>query len=61
MRVIITAISATLVSTASAFAGMKPIVTNVPTLSEWGMIAMVGALGVIGAIVLRKRLAAKSA
>ncbi len=59
MRVIIASITAILVSSVSAFAGMKPIITNIPTLSEWGMIAMVGAIGVIGAIALRKRLATK--
>jgi IPTL-CTERM motif len=58
---IIAAISTTLFSSASAFAGiLNPRVTDIPTLSEWGMIAMVGALGVIGAIVLRKRLADKA-
>jgi len=59
MRVIIAAITATLVSSVSAFAGVVIMLpTPVPTLSEWGMIAMVGAIGVIGAIALRKRLAA---
>lgn len=59
MRVIIAAITGILVSTVSAFAGrveMK-VTEPIPTLSEWGLIAMVVALGVIGAIVLRKRLA----
>lgn len=29
--------------------------TNIPTLSEWGLIAMVGILGVAGFFVLRRR------
>ena len=33
---------------------------NVPTLGEWGMIAMFVVLGIIGALVLRKRLASQS-
>ena len=58
MRVIISALLATLVSTASAFAdGITT--TTIPTLSERGMIAMVCLLGVIGAIALRKRLISK--
>lgn len=28
---------------------------NVPTLSEWGLIAMAGALGIIGTMVIRRR------
>jgi hypothetical protein len=59
MRVIISALLATLLSTVSAFAGDPRQVTTIPTLSEWGMIAMVSALGVIGAIALRKRLTTK--
>jgi len=31
------------------------IVRNVPTLSEWGLIATAGLLGIIGFIVIRKR------
>jgi hypothetical protein len=30
-------------------------VTNVPTLSQWGMIATVAGLGLTGFIVLRRR------
>lgn len=32
-----------------------PVVTEVPTLSEWGVIAMAGVLGVVGFIVARRR------
>lgn len=34
--------------------------TAVPTISEWGMIAMAGVLGIIGIFVLRRRMAAQS-
>jgi len=30
-------------------------VTNVPTLSEWGLIAMAGVLGIVGFMVIRRR------
>jgi len=30
-------------------------VINVPTLSEWGLIAMTGILGIVGFMVMRKR------
>jgi hypothetical protein len=32
-----------------------PPPTNVPTLSEWGLIAMAGILGIIGFMVIRRR------
>lgn len=32
-------------------------ISNIPTLSEWGLIAMVAVMAVVGAIALRKRLA----
>ena len=32
-----------------------PIVTEVPTLSQWGLIAMVGILGIVGFMVMRRR------
>ena len=32
----------------------------IPTLSEWGLIAMAGILGLVGFIVLRRRLATQS-
>jgi hypothetical protein len=61
MRVIIAAIAGIMVSTASAFAGVEMVSTTtpVPTLSEWGLITMVCTLGIIGAIVLRRRLSSK--
>jgi len=31
------------------------IITDVPTLSEWGLIAMAGILGLVGFMVIRKR------
>ncbi len=33
----------------------EPVVTNVPTLSEWGLIAMAGILGLVGFMVIRRR------
>ena len=33
---------------------LSPI-TNVPTLSEWGLIAMAGVLGLVGFMVMRRR------
>lgn len=35
---------------------VQPIILSIPTLGEWGMIAMVAALGVVGFFALRKRL-----
>jgi len=32
-----------------------PIVSSIPTLSEWGLIAMAGVLGIVGFMVLRRR------
>jgi len=34
------------------------VAAGVPTLSEWGLIAMAGVLGIIGFIVIRRRKAA---
>jgi len=39
---------------------MDPIVAAVPTLSEWGLIAMVGILGIVGIVALHKRLSSQS-
>jgi len=33
-----------------------PSIFAIPTLSEWGLIAMVAVIGIAGAITLRKRL-----
>jgi len=35
-------------------------VETIPTLSEWGLIAMAGILGIVGFMVLRRRFAAQS-
>jgi len=35
--------------------GLPPLNVNVPTLSEWGLIAMAGILGIIGFMVIRRR------
>ena len=32
-----------------------PLPRNVPTLSEWGLIAMAGILGIVGFMVIRRR------
>jgi len=32
-----------------------PIMTNIPTLNEWGLIAMAGVLGIVGFMVMRRR------
>jgi len=32
-----------------------PLPRNVPTLSEWGLIAMAGILGLVGFMVIRRR------
>ncbi len=34
---------------------LPPTVTAVPTLSEWGLIAMAGILGIVGFMVIRRR------
>ena len=31
------------------------VITNVPTLSEWGLIAMAGILGIVGYLVMRRK------
>jgi len=38
-----------------AFEENCPFVTNVPTLSQWGLIAMAGILGIVGFMVIRRR------
>lgn len=32
-----------------------PIPTNVPTLSEWGLVAMAGILGIVGFMLIRRK------
>lgn len=53
-----------IISSAGAFAGADGMVlqrfAQIPTLGEWGMIAMVAALGVVGFFALRKRLSSES-
>lgn len=44
--------------TVSALARCEAGFFNIPTLSEWGLIAMAGVLGIIGFIVLKRRKAA---
>jgi len=45
-------------STVSGYAAVQPMVTvSVPTLSEWGLIALIVVIGIAGALVLRKRIA----
>ena len=39
---------------------MRPDLFNVPTLSEWGLIAMVCVLGIVGVIALRKHFSSQS-
>lgn len=60
MRYIL-AIFLSIISSAGAYAGADGmVVSEVPTLGEWGMIATVAALGIIGFFALRKRLASGS-
>jgi hypothetical protein len=40
---------------ARLIAGCRLIIDPIPTLSEWGMIAMAGVLGIIGLIVAARR------
>lgn len=40
-----------------SFVGEEHEISNVPTLSQWGLIAMAGAIGIIGFIVMRRRTA----
>jgi len=43
-------------STVSGYAIVQPMVA-VPTLSDWGLIALIVVIGIAGALVLRKRIA----
>jgi len=40
---------------ASISFGVPTVVSNIPTLSEWGLIAMAGILGIVGFMVIRRR------
>jgi len=35
-----------------------PVVRPIPTLSEWGLIAMAAALGIVGFLVMRRKITA---
>jgi len=35
----------------------EELIREVPTISEWGMIAMAGVLGLVGFMVIRRRMA----
>jgi hypothetical protein len=37
------------------FTNVKLVTTPIPTLSEWGLIAMAGILGLVGFMVIRRR------
>ena len=37
------------------FGSCIALITDVPTLSEWGLIAMAGILGLVGYMVIRRR------
>lgn len=61
MKLILAIMAVIVLFAADAFAGSliaRPI--SVPTLSEWGLIAMFVVIGIVGFIALRKRLAANS-
>jgi hypothetical protein len=62
MRSLVLSVLFTLMGSQLALAGSANHVTpvSVPTLGEWGMIAMFIILGIVGVVVLRKRLASQS-
>ncbi len=62
MRSLVLSVLFTLMGSQLALAGtgMKVETVEVPTLGEWGMIAMFIILGIVGVVVLRKRLASQS-
>ena len=56
MRSLVLSVLFTLMGSQLALAGingMTPV--SVPTLGEWGMIAMAGVLGIVGFMVIRRR------
>ncbi len=61
MRSLVLSVLFTLMGSQLALAGASHVSpVNVPTLGEWGMIAMFIILGIVGVVVLRKRLASQS-
>jgi hypothetical protein len=61
MRVVLAFMTLILLSAADVFAGMPAQrIISVPTLGEWGMIAVFVVLGITGLITVRKHLATNS-
>ncbi len=64
MRSLVLSVLFTLMGSQLALAGAAPpndlSPVSLPTLGEWGMIAMFIILGIVGVVVLRKRLASQS-
>ncbi len=54
MKPLLIALAFLALSTVSGFAVVQPMVA-VPTLSEWGLIALIVVIGIAGALMLRKR------
>lgn len=58
MKHLLIALAFLSLSTVSGYAAVQPMVAvSVPTLSEWGLIALIVVIGIAGALVLRKRIA----
>jgi hypothetical protein len=57
MRSLVLSVLFTLMGSQLALAGGVMILdpVSVPTLGEWGMIAMAGVLGIVGYLVIRRR------
>ena len=62
MRSLFLSVIFTLMGSQLALAGVEPLpsVEIVPTLGEWGIIALAIIPGILGALVLKKRLFPKS-
>lgn len=56
MRPILIALAILVLSAVDGFAIVQPV-EPIPTLSEWGLIALIVLMGLVGALVLRKRMA----
>ena len=56
MRPLLIALAFLAITTVNGFA-IVPVIQPVPTLSEWGLIALIAVIGLAGVLVLRKRLA----